>query len=180
MPKAMNRPVFVRDGKSMCLRTRLFRNMLLKQPAMQRTMLRYLFSLEGQMKRGKLSEDEALEKLKNFDLGLRNLMRDIHTKLNKDFSPKANELQKLDQTDLTKPINMQLVLQNPDSYTSQMMNSITFAIIEEINLKTEDNIVANALNEKELDALVEERLANETNIEENEEVKRSEADELLQ
>src|SRR3990167_759655 len=152
MGRDTRRHAFINEGRATTLRAAVFRNTLLNRPNTQRALLRRAFALNTQMRKGTITEQQAVERLEQFDLLLRKFSRDLHTKINNDVIP---QLPKIQQEDLSLTVNITLALQNPDSYASQLMNGVQGDLIEALNKETTDDIKKNNLDAQEIEQEVE-------------------------
>lgn len=93
-----------------------FRSAVLADPRLQLALARYINSLnlQGQINNG-LDPNHALKLMHN---AATDFVQHIHSEIDKIFVKN-----KLDQTDLSNPLNMQMALNNPNSYANQMLVS---------------------------------------------------------
>lgn len=122
----MNLNQTLKNNKAIC-------DELKNNPQLQRQLADYAFLMERAVTKGEVSADKAAQ---IFKTDMKNLNTTIENKFNQNSSSALN-----DQTDLTNPRNMELALQNPNSYASQMMDQLSGAITESI-IEAQENIIS--------------------------------------
>jgi len=133
----MRRQQFRTNAANIIIAKALLRNAILNQPTIRPLLSRFIYSLNlnNRIKSGELTPVDALIELEH---ALQFAARKLHTHLNYQWS-----YNKLDQTDLSNPINMQTALANPNSYACQLMNDIAQAVIDDINEQIFENDITN-------------------------------------
>lgn len=113
----------------------LMRNNIVATPAVINSLNRYLRSLnlQARVNSGAMTNTEALIE---FEKAVHFFARKLHTFMDNKITRAPKEL---DQTDLSNPVNMQIALQNPLSYASQLMNDTAQEIINAMNIEAATN-----------------------------------------
>src|SRR3989338_1144877 len=103
----------------------LVRQKILESNDVKVALNRYLHSLnlQGQVNAGRINEQQAMQL---FNQAIQNFHQHIVNTVNQQFKP-ANLPP--DQTDLSKPLNMQSALANPNSFASQQADDCAAAMV---------------------------------------------------
>ncbi len=104
----------------------IFTQTAMQHPQLQASLDNYINLLDKAVTNGIYTPQQASNILIS---DMRKLSRDIHMSTQALTNPPIQ----VDQTDLTIPENMQIALQNPDSFASQQVDSTAGAITESLN-----------------------------------------------